>query len=114
MPLGFGILATPPRTAWRRCAPSADGGGDVASRDVASYVSTRSMRVRRKNGFRHEHVDAEVAVHQLRVVDIARHADEHVSVVAAEVLLANEKVDHAQDRQSRRFLQVRVKTHADV
>src|SRR6185312_14997989 len=67
-----------------------------------------------ENGFRHHDMHALVVVHQLGDVDVAGHADQHVGVVAAYVLVPHEEVDHAGDRLVRGDGKVVVEAHADV
>src|SRR5690348_1245596 len=67
-----------------------------------------------KDVLRADGVDAHVAVHELRDVDIDGDAGEHVCVVAGEMLLRDEEVDHVADGHFRGGLQVRAEAHADV
>src|SRR6476620_3764160 len=67
-----------------------------------------------KNSLRQHHVNALVAVDQFGDVHVTGHAGEHVSVVAAEALGADQKVDHLAHGDARGFMQLRMKSHADV
>ena len=47
-------------------------------------------------------------------VDIHCHAGQHIGIIAAEVFLIDEEVNHVADRERGGFLQVRAEPHADV
>ncbi len=57
---------------------------------------------------------AHVSIHELSDVDVDGHTGEHVGVVAAQVFLIDEKVDHIAHGERGRFLQIWAEAHADV
>ena len=67
-----------------------------------------------ENSFRAYGVHAHAAVDQLRNVHVDRDAGQHIGVVAAQVLLLYQEVDHVTHCQRGGFLKVRTESHADV
>src|SRR6202453_2716791 len=67
-----------------------------------------------ENVLRTYRMNAHASVHQLSDVDIDRYAGQHIGVIAAQVLLVNQEVDHVAHCEGGRFLQVRTEAHADV
>jgi hypothetical protein len=59
-------------------------------------------------------VDAHVTIDELGDVDVYGHAGQHVRLIAAQVLLLNQEIDHVAYGESRGFFQVWTETHADV
>jgi hypothetical protein len=59
-------------------------------------------------------VYALVSIHQLRDAEIHTHARQHVSFVAAQMLLAHQKFDRLANRDPGRLGQIFMEAHADV
>src|SRR5579864_2028972 len=77
-------------------------------------MTTRLMRLLYKDRFWHHYVNALVAVDQLGNVHVAGDAGQHVSIVAGQVLGADEEIDHLAHGNARGLMQLRMKAHADV
>src|SRR5215469_8656320 len=67
-----------------------------------------------KNCFRHHHVYTFVPVHQFRYIHVASRAGKHVGIIAAEMLVSDQKIDHLSNRDACGLAQIIVKSHGDV
>jgi hypothetical protein len=74
-------------------------------------MATAKIGSFRKDALRAHGVDAHVPVDKLGDIDIHRHAGKHVGVIAAQVLLLDQEVDHVAHGEGGCFLQVGAEEH---
>jgi hypothetical protein len=79
----------------------------------APVIGGSMGRVRGKNGFGNHHVNAFVAIDKFGDVQVGGNTGQHVGVVAREVLLVHQEVDHFADGEFCGFVEIFVKAHGN-
>ena len=59
-------------------------------------------------------MNAHISIHELSDVNVDGHTGEHIGVVAAQVLLINEEVDHVAHGKRGGFFEIGTEAHADI
>src|SRR5215467_1528017 len=59
-------------------------------------------------------MDADIAIHKLRDIDIHGNTGEHICFVAVQMLYIDEEIDHVADGKCGCFLQIWAESHADI
>ena len=59
-------------------------------------------------------MDADIAIHKLRDIDIHGNTGEHVGFVPVQVLFIDKEIDHVADGKCGCFLQIWAEAHADI
>src|SRR5260370_30003447 len=100
----------------RRLADTNPSRGLIRSGCAITKVTmfSRNGLLAGKNSFGHHDMYALVAIDQLSNIHIAGDASEHIGIVATQMLLGDQEVDHLAHRCLGRLVELLMKTHADV